>query len=50
MVNLKPITDWSNKDLRCHFCDATKSVKYETAVINPAIDVRTEISARKERE
>ena len=38
MANLNPIADWASKDLRCHFCGSTKSVKYETEAFDPVID------------
>lgn len=31
------IPNWQNKNLRCHFCDETRSVKYETEVFDPVI-------------
>lgn len=35
-INLIP--DWKNKALRCHFCGATESVKYEIMVYDPVVD------------
>jgi transcription elongation factor Elf1 len=35
---MKLIPDWSNKNLQCHFCGATKSVKYTMEVLNPVVD------------
>lgn len=32
------IPDWKNKNLRCHFCGETRSVKYETEILDPVID------------
>ena len=29
-INL--ITDWQNKDLKCHYCGTTKSVKYAVSL------------------
>lgn len=31
------IPNWQNKNLRCHFCNETRSVKYETEVFDPVI-------------
>lgn len=36
MLNL--IENWQNKNLKCHFCDSTESVKYETEVFDPVVD------------
>lgn len=27
------ISDWQNKNLRCHFCGETRSVKYKTKIL-----------------
>jgi hypothetical protein len=27
------IPDWRNKNLKCHFCEETRSVKYKTKVL-----------------
>lgn len=32
------IPDWQHKDLKCHFCGETRSVKYIVAVIDPVVD------------
>jgi len=32
------IPDWRNKNLRCHFCDETRSVKYTMKIFDPVID------------
>ena len=32
---LKIIPDWSKKNLKCYFCEETRSVKYEVEIINP---------------
>lgn len=34
---MKYISNWQNKILRCHFCGETRSVKYETEVLDPII-------------
>ena len=34
---MKYIPNWQNKNLRCHFCGETRSVKYETEVLDPVI-------------
>lgn len=36
-MEYKLIPNWQNKSLRCHFCDETRSVKYETEVFDPVI-------------
>ena len=30
---MKYISNWQEKNLRCHFCGETRSVKYETEVL-----------------
>lgn len=35
---LKLIPDWNKKNLKCYFCEESKSVKYEMEIINPVID------------
>ena len=34
----KLIPDWNKRNLRCHFCGATKSAKYEMEVFDPVVD------------
>ena len=36
-MEYKLIPNWQNKNLRCHFCDETRSVKYETEVFDPVV-------------
>lgn len=38
MAKFKLVEGWSRKDLRCHFCHSTKSVKYEMNLFDPVID------------
>ena len=35
---LKIIPDWTKKQYRCHFCNETRSVKYEVEIVDPVID------------
>ena len=35
---MRLITDWKNKNLRCHFCNKTRSVKYAMKVFDPVVD------------
>lgn len=35
---MKLIPDWRNKNLRCHFCDETRSVKYTMKIFDPVVD------------
>ena len=35
---MKYIENWQEKNLRCHYCGETRSVKYEKEIINPIID------------
>lgn len=35
---MRLISNWRNKNLRCHFCDKTESVKYTMKVFDPVID------------
>lgn len=35
---MKLIPDWSNKNLQCHFCGETKSVKYAMKILDPVVD------------
>lgn len=37
-MKFKIIPDWREKNLRCHFCGATKSVKYEMKILDPVVD------------
>lgn len=32
------IPNWKERNLRCHFCGETRSVKYEIEVFDPVID------------
>ena len=34
---MKYISNWQNKNLSCYFCGETRSVKYETEVLDPVI-------------
>lgn len=34
---MRIIEDWWNKNLRCHFCGETRSVKYEEEVFDPVV-------------
>lgn len=34
---MRIIEDWRNKNLRCHFCGETRSVKYEREVFDPVV-------------
>lgn len=36
-MEFKLIPDWNKKNLRCHFCGATKSVKYEMEIFDPVV-------------
>ena len=35
---MKYIENWQDKNLECYFCGETRSVKYETEIVNPVID------------
>ena len=35
---MRVIPDWRNKNLRCHLCGETRSVKYAVEVFDPVID------------
>lgn len=35
---MKIIDNWQTKQLRCHFCGETRSVKYEMDVVDPVVD------------
>ena len=35
---MKLIPDWRNKNLRCHFCGETRSVKYMMGIFDPVVD------------
>lgn len=38
------ITNWRSKNLRCHFCGETRSVKYTKKIYDPVLDSKpTEI-------
>ena len=37
-MNLIP--NWRDKNLRCHFCGNTQSVKYEKEIYDPVIDTK----------
>ena len=37
---IKLIPDWRERNLRCHFCNTTESVKYEKEIFDPVIDTR----------
>ena len=32
---MRYIADWQNKNLRCHYCGETRSVKYEEEILDP---------------
>lgn len=34
------IPNWRNKNLRCHFCSITESVKYETEIFDPVVSTK----------
>lgn len=34
---MKLIPDWRTKNLRCHFCGKTQSVKYSMKILNPVV-------------
>lgn len=34
---LKVVENWQNRDIACHFCLETRSVKYTVTVIDPTI-------------
>ena len=36
-VKMRIIPNWQKKNLRCHFCGETRSVKYEIEVFDPVI-------------
>lgn len=36
-MKIRPIPDWQNKNLRCDFCDSTKSVKYTMEIPDPIV-------------
>ena len=36
-VKFEIIPNWSKKNLRCHFCGETRSVKYKTTIVNPVV-------------
>lgn len=37
---MKYLPDWQNKNLRCHFCGETRSVKYTVRIFDPVISER----------
>ena len=37
-MKLEIIPDWSKKNLQCHLCGETRSVKYMTTVMDPVVD------------
>lgn len=37
-MKLEIIPDWSKKNLQCHFCGETRSVKYMTTIMDPVVD------------
>lgn len=37
-MKFKPIPDWNKKNLQCHFCKKTKSVKYSMMIHDPWSD------------
>ena len=37
---MKLIPNWHKKNLRCHFCGETKSVKYTMEVLDPVVDYK----------
>lgn len=39
-MSIKFIKDWDKRQLRCHFCGETRSVKYETEVFDPVLDTK----------
>lgn len=41
IMRSKLINDWQNKNLKCHFCETTKSVKYSIKISDPVIDNKT---------
>ena len=36
-MKIRPIPDWQSKNLRCNFCDSTKSVKYTMEIQDPIV-------------
>ena len=36
-MKIRLIPNWQNKNLRCHFCNEVKSVKYEAEIFDPVI-------------
>lgn len=37
-MKIKLIENWRDKNLRCHFCGETRSVKYEKEIFDPVVD------------
>jgi hypothetical protein len=37
----KLISNWRNKNLRCHFCGETRSVKYTMKIFDPIVDSKS---------
>lgn len=37
-MEIKLIENWRDKNLRCHFCGETRSVKYEKEIFDPVVD------------
>ena len=35
---MKIIENWQDKNLRCHFCGETRSVKYTMKIFDPVVD------------
>ena len=35
---MKLIPNWQDQNLRCHFCNETRSVKYTMQIFDPVID------------
>jgi transcription elongation factor Elf1 len=35
---MKLVPDWKNKNLRCHICGKTRSVKYTIEIFDPVVD------------
>lgn len=39
-MEYKLIESWYKRNLKCHFCNTEKSVKYEMKIFDPVIDTK----------